>query len=151
MTTSSNKSARTFRAGQARHRVLQAMLLDRQRELQSVLQRRVRQAPSGGPAGGVDDTEQAEAHVQEDIEIALIQMKGEARERVREALVRLESGEYGYCVDCSGEMSERRLRVMPFAVRCTACEDEREQVRAGERQSEARQRFSAAWSGQAPS
>jgi DnaK suppressor protein len=148
MTTSSNKTAGASRAGQARHRALQALLLDRQRELQIVLQRRVRPIPSGGPAGGVDDTEQAEAHVQEDIEVALIQMKSEALRRVRDALVRLESGDYGNCVDCGGEIAERRLRAMPFAIRCTACEDAQEQVRAGERRSEARQRFSTAWGGQ---
>jgi DnaK suppressor protein len=149
MTTSSNTAAGPSRAGQGRHGVLQAMLLDRQRELQSALRRRVRHAPAGGPAGGVDETEQAEADVQEDIEVALIQMKGEALRRVRDALVRLESGEYGSCVDCRNDIAERRLRAMPFAVRCTACEEARERVLAGERQSEARQRFSTAWAGQA--
>ena len=149
MKTFPKTSAGTSRAGQARHRVLQAMLLDRQRELQTVLQRRVRQAPSGGPPGGVDDTEQAEADVQEDIEVALIQMKGEALEQVRDALVRLESGEYGNCVDCSGEIAEGRLRAVPFAVRCTACAEAREQVQAGEQRSGARQRFSTGWVDQA--
>ena len=149
MTTSSNTAPGSARAGRPRHRILQAMLLDRQRELQGVLQRRVQQAPSGRPAGGVDDTEQAEADVQEDIEIALIQMKGEALEQVRDALVRLESGEYGDCVDCSGEIAEGRLRAVPFAVRCKACEEAREQVRAGERRSGARQRFSTGWLDQA--
>ncbi len=121
------------------------MLLDRQRELQSVLQRRVRQAPAGRPAGGVDDTEQAEADVQEDIEVALIQMKGEALERVRDALVRLDAGDYGNCVDCSSEIAEGRLRAVPFAVRCTACEGVREQTLVGERPAGARQRFSTGW------
>lgn len=149
MTTSSYEPARASRVGQARHRVLRAMLLDRQRDLQGVLQRRVRQAPAGRPAGAVDESEQAEADVQEDIEVALIQMKGEALERVRDALARLESGEYGQCVDCSGEIAEGRLRAVPFAVRCTACEEAREQTLAGERRSGARQRFSAGWVDQA--
>ena len=125
------------------------MLLERQRELQSVLQRRVRQAPAERPAGAIDDTEQAEADVQEDIEVALIQMKGEALDRVRDALARLESGDYGDCVECSSEIAEGRLRAVPFAVRCTACEEAREQTLAGERRSGARQRFSAGWPDQA--
>jgi DnaK suppressor protein len=145
MTTTSNKAPGSSRAGQARYRVLQAMLLERQRELQSVLQRRVRQAPAGRTAGAIDDTEQAEADVQEDIEVALIQMKGEALDRVRDALARLESGEYGDCVDCSGEIAERRLRAVPFAVRCTACEEAREQTLVGERRGAARHRFSTGW------
>jgi DnaK suppressor protein len=149
MTTTSNTAHRSSRVGQARHRALQAMLLQRQRELQGVLQRRVRQAPAARSAGAIDDTEQAEADVQEDIEVALIQMKAEALDRVRDALARLESGEYGNCVDCSGEVAEERLRAVPFAVRCTACEEAREQVIAGERRSGARQRFSSGWADQA--
>jgi len=145
MTTSSNQSAGTSRVGRARHLVLQTMLLDRQRELQGVLQRRVRQGPAAHPAGAIDDTEQAEADVQEDIEVALIQLKGEALEQVRDALVRLESGGYGDCVDCSGEIAEGRLRAVPFAVRCTACAEAREQARAGEQRSGARQRCSTGW------
>jgi DnaK suppressor protein len=145
MKTSHKDSAGTSRPGGARHRALQTMLLDRQRELQSALQRRIRQTPSGGPPGGLDDTEQAEADVQEAIEVALIQLKGEALEQVRDALVRLDSGGYGDCVDCSGEIAEARLRAVPFAVRCTACAEAREQVRAGEQRSGARQRFSTGW------
>jgi DnaK suppressor protein len=149
MTTLRKPDASPSGAGQARHRVLQEMLLDRQGELQGVLRRRVGHARSGGQAGGVDDTEQAEADVQEDIAVSLIQMKGEALAQVRQALLRLEAGEYGNCVDCHGEIAERRLRAVPFAVRCTVCEDGREQAMAGERRSGARQRVSMAWPDQA--
>ena len=49
-------------------------------------------------------------------------MKEETLRRVREALVRLDAGEYGYCSECDGEISEKRLRALPFAVRCAGCE-----------------------------
>jgi DnaK suppressor protein len=42
--------------------------------------------------------------------------------------VRLDAGDYGVCLDCSGEISERRLRALPFAVRCQSCEEVREQA-----------------------
>ena len=42
----------------------------------------------------------AEADIQEHIAVALIQMKGDTLQRLREALVRLETGEYGDCADC---------------------------------------------------
>jgi DnaK suppressor protein len=135
-------------AAQGRFRALQAMLLDRQRELHSVLRLRVRRAPAGGPSGGVDDTEQAQADVQEDIEVALIQMRAETLLQVRDALVRLESGEYGDCADCGGEVAEPRLRAVPFAVRCTACEEAREQVLADQRKSASRQRLASGWADQ---
>jgi DnaK suppressor protein len=125
------------------------MLQDREREMQSVLQQRVRQMPSDGQAEGLDETEHAEADYQEHIEVALIQMKGETLQRVREALVRLDAGEYGYCAECGGEITAQRLRALPFAVRCTACEDLHEQHTARARRSASPQGFSLIFNGNA--
>ena len=126
MSTNPRTAAPDSSASLARQRNLQAMLQDRQREMQGVLQRRVRGVFFDQPGAGLDETERAEALVQEDIEVALIQMKAETLQRVREALVRLDAGEYGYCAECDGEISERRLQALPFAVRCAACEESRE-------------------------
>ena len=134
---------------QARQRDLQAMLHDRQREMQSVLQHRVRRLPSDGPGEGLDETERAEADIQEHIEVALIQMKGEMLQRVREALVRLDAGEYGYCTQCGGEIAERRLRALPFAVRCTGCAERHEQQAARDRRFASPQGFSLVLTGDA--
>lgn len=133
MMTTTKTTATASRAGQARLRDLQAMLCDRQREMHHVLQARVRHVPSDGPRDGLDEPEQAEADIQEHIEVALIQMKGDTLHRVREALIRLEAGEYGYCAECRGEIAEKRLQALPFAVRCTACEASHEQHTARER------------------
>lgn len=141
-TTSTRSSAR-----QDRQRELQAMLHDRQREMQHVLQHRVLHLPSDRMAGGLDETEHAEADIQEHIEVALIQMKGETLRRVQEALVRLDAGEYGYCGECGGEIAERRLRALPFAVRCTACEESHEQQTARERRCASPQGFSLSFTG----
>jgi RNA polymerase-binding transcription factor DksA len=54
--------------------------------------------------------------------------------RIDEALVRLDAGEYGACVECGDEISEPRLRALPFAVRCRSCEETREQNRDNARQ-----------------
>jgi len=78
----------------------------------------------------LDETELAEADIQEHIEVALIQMKGETLRRVQDALVRLDAGEYGFCVECGGEISKQRLQALPFAVRCMACEEPHEQQAA---------------------
>jgi hypothetical protein len=88
MTRTPRPSPARSAARQVRQRDLHAMLQDREREMQSVLQQRVRQMPSDGPAEGLDETEHAEADYQEHIEVALIPMKGETLQRVREALVR---------------------------------------------------------------
>jgi DnaK suppressor protein len=131
--TNPRTTATVSRAGQIRQRDLQMMLQERERELQTVLQRRVRDVPSDRPRDGLDETEHAEADIQEHIEVALIQMKGDILQRVREALVRLDAGEYGYCAECDSEISEKRLKALPFAVRCTACEALHEQRAARER------------------
>jgi DnaK suppressor protein len=133
MMTTPRTTATAQPAGHGRQRDLQVMLRDRQRELQRVLQIRVRDVPAGGPGDGLDETELAEMGVQEHIEVALIQMKGETLQQLREALVRLDAGEYGYCAECEDEISEGRLRALPFAVRCTACEALLEQRAAWER------------------
>jgi DnaK suppressor protein len=149
MTRTPRPSPARSAARQVRQRDLHAMLQDREREMQSVLQQRVRQMPSDGPAEGLDETEHAEADYQEHIEVALIQMKGETLQRVREALVRLDAGEYGYCAECGGEIKAQRLRALPFAVRCTACEDLHEQHATRERRSASPQGFSLIFTGKA--
>ncbi len=74
----------------------------------------------------LDAAESSEADIQDDIEFALIQMKAETLNKIDEALRRLEEGTYGYCFECGEEIAERRLRALPFAVRCKDCEEARE-------------------------
>ena len=126
-------SATDSRKGEARHRGLQTMLRDRELEMQSALRRRVRPVLAIGRGDGLDETELIEADVQGHIEVALIQMKGEMLLRTREALARLDEGDYGYCAECAGEIAEQRLRALPFAVRCTSCEALHERSTARER------------------
>lgn len=78
----------------------------------------------------LDGVEVSEADVQEDIELAVVQLKTEMRGRIDEALARLKNGEYGFCLDCRAEISEKRPRAQPFAVRCRACEESHEVVHA---------------------
>lgn len=139
MMTNVKTPAAAQASGKARERYLQAMLIERQRELQGVLRRRFRDLPADGPVEGLDETEHAEVDIQEHIEVALIQMKGDTLQRVREALVRLEAGEYGFCAECDAEIAEKRLQALPFAVRCTACEEAYEQRAAHERRFGAQQ------------
>jgi len=60
-------------------------------------------------------------------------MKAETLNRVNEAIGRLEVGTYGFCYECGDEITEARLRALPFALRCKDCEEERERVEARER------------------
>jgi len=127
----------------ARYTELREMLDGRRREIHAEVQGKMRGVREEGTWGGkmnevLDAVESAEADIQEDIEFALVQMKSETLNKINDALVRLEHGDYGNCFDCGQEIAEKRLRALPFAVRCKDCEEAREVVEQRERQLAAR-------------
>lgn len=132
---STKKSTRTEHTD--RHTELRRILEDCRRELTAELRRQMLDVRAIGPAdqaqGVVDAEESSVSDIQEDIEIALLQMKSETLNRVNEALGRLEAGRYGFCGECGDEISGARLRALPFASRCRDCEEEREQTEARDR------------------
>jgi DnaK suppressor protein len=139
-TQQAQSEARTSRS---RYSELRQMLDGRRRELQAEVQGKMRGVREEGTWGGkmnevFDAVESAEADIQEDIEFALVQMKSETLNKVNDALTRLEHGEYGNCFDCGEEIAEKRLRALPFAVRCKDCEETRENAEQRERQLAAR-------------
>ena len=132
----------------SRYIELKKMLEARRRELQAEVQGKMRGVREEGSWGGklnevLDAVESAEADIQEDIEFALVQMKSETLNKVNDALVRLERGDYGFCYECGEEIAEKRLRALPFAVRCKDCEEAREMAEQRERQMAARRGTSA--------
>ena len=119
-----------------RYEELKRMLEERQRELTTEVQGRIRGVRADGaekPHDVMDQGETSEVDIQEDIELALIQMKAETLNKINEALARLETGRYGFCFECGEEISEARLRALPFAVRCKDCEEARENAANRER------------------
>ena len=46
----------------------------------------------------------------------------------RLALARLDSGDYGTCVDCGQDIPPARLLAQPFAIRCIPCQERRERT-----------------------
>src|SRR5207244_7441664 len=82
----------------------------------------------------LDQGESSEVDIQEDIELALIQMKAETLNKIEAAMRRLDEGTYGNCFECGEEIAEARLRALPFAVRCKDCEEAREVAEQRERQ-----------------
>jgi DnaK suppressor protein len=128
MKTTTGKQAASI--GNGRYADLKRMLEERRREILNEVQGRIRDQREADAWGKVhevlDAGESSEADIQEDIEFALIQMKAETLTKINDALSRLDEGTYGYCSDCGGEISEKRLRALPFAVRCKDCEESRE-------------------------
>ena len=125
------------RMDQGRYDELKSILEERRREIVSEVQGRMRDVRAEGAGssgeGVLDAAESSEADIQDEIEFALIQMKAETLNRIDEALHRLEEATYGYCFECGEEISEKRLRALPFAVRCKDCEQAREVKQQRER------------------
>jgi DnaK suppressor protein len=111
------------------------MLEDRRRELMNEVQGKMRDVRSaeGKDREVLDQGESSEVDIQDDIEFALIQMKSETLNKIEDALMRLEQGDYGNCFECGEEIAQARLRALPFAVRCKDCEEARENAEQRER------------------
>jgi len=94
-----------------------AILTDRRTALQMMLEERRREAsePSTGLVGRL-----------ENVDLVLEEMRQETLDRVARALKQNEEGSYGYCFGCHREISEQRLRALPFVVLCDRCEAEAE-------------------------
>ncbi|HKT82054.1 MAG TPA: TraR/DksA C4-type zinc finger protein [Vicinamibacterales bacterium] len=132
LTAESDAKART------RYTELKRMLEDRRKEIHAEVQGKMRDVRAEGTWGGklnevLDAVESSEADIQEEIEFALIQMKSETLNKINDALSRLEQGNYGNCFECGEEIAEKRLRALPFAVRCKDCEEAREVAEQRER------------------
>ena len=125
-----------------RYAELKNILDERRREIMGQVQGKIRDVRTEGAnnpnVGVLDAVESSEADIQDDIEFALIQMKAETLHKIEEALRRLEEGTFGYCFECGEEIGERRLRALPFAVRCKDCEEARETAQQRERLMQAR-------------
>jgi DnaK suppressor protein len=109
-----------------RHTELKDMLIERRRKMHGEVQRRIRDGRTDRSQDVCDDVEHSDAGIQGNIDFALLQMRAETLAKIEAALVRLEAGKYGFCFECESPIAERRLRALPFAVRCQGCEERRE-------------------------
>ena len=105
---------------------LRAALDARRRDLMRDIDGRIREGRTDRAHGAGDMIELSDADTQEDLDLALLQMRAETLTRIDDAIARLDEGKYGRCFECDGEIAAERLRALPFAVRCRSCEERRE-------------------------
>lgn len=60
---------------------------------------------------------------------ALLEASEWHRNRVQDALQRIDDGAYGACVDCGSTLAEERLEARPEAARCVQCQEKQEAAR----------------------
>jgi DnaK suppressor protein len=119
--------------GTPRSAELRQILTARRRDMEQEAQGRI-----ASDTHEVGDVEHSEKDHQGDVDLTLMQMRAETLVRIDRALARLDAGQYGSCLECEREITERRLRALPFAVRCQACEEAREQAEGAARRLAAR-------------
>jgi len=59
------------------------------------------------------------------LDLTLLEMRANTLAAIDAAISRLNAGKYGDCFECDRPIAERRLRALPFAVRCRDCEEKR--------------------------
>jgi DnaK suppressor protein len=93
-----------------RYEGLKRALEDRRREIDNSIREQLSLVRDERAAtehvGVLDDVEVADLDIQEDIELALVQMRLETIDRIDAALARLEAGQYGRCAECGDDISE---------------------------------------------
>ena len=127
---------------ETRIRDLRQILLDRRRQIEGDVRTRIRDGRTERVEEVLDEAASSDAALQNGIDFALIQLKAETLARIDAALARLDAGQYGDCFDCGDEIADKRLRALPFAVRCTACEEKREQQTQARRLAESQAHLS---------
>lgn len=65
----------------------------------------------------------------DEIAAAVVDRRARELEEVTRALEEIEAGRYGICRDCGDPIPAARLRVLPSATRCVACQASTEGLR----------------------
>lgn len=73
-----------------------------------------------------DPVEQATETLHDEMQVAFLDSVSLHLAQIEVTLERLARGEYGLCHECGASIEPARLRALPFALRCTACQSRRE-------------------------
>jgi RNA polymerase-binding transcription factor len=58
----------------------------------------------------------------DEVVAAVVDRRARQLEEVNRALADMDAGRYGICRECGEPIAKARLKVMPFATRCVACQ-----------------------------
>ncbi|HCC68769.1 MAG TPA: transcriptional regulator, TraR/DksA family protein, partial [Nitrospiraceae bacterium] len=69
-----------------------------------------------------------------DINLSRLSTQKEDLTKMDESLRKLAEGTYGVCEDCGKEISEERLKALPFAIYCRDCQEKKEKLEEVEKE-----------------
>lgn len=61
---------------------------------------------------------------EQEFTLSLLASDGDTLEAIEEALVRIEDGEYGLCVECDSVIPKARLNALPHTAYCVKCAEQ---------------------------
>lgn len=70
-----------------------------------------------------DSADEASSTVMSRLQSSLQETEVAELKLIEDALVRIDKGIYGICVQCEEPIPERRLEYYPYAARCIACQE----------------------------
>src|SRR5438132_13097441 len=111
--------------GSLEHRIVkafEAILLERRARLQEFVRARVTEHRTGERRRSPEDATNAVESLSEDLEVAVLDRESREAAQIDAALERPARDEYGICGNCGRVMGLGRLKALPFAQRCTACQ-----------------------------
>ena len=103
-------------------------LMRRRDELRNVVQSsRAQMAGKSGDSADVAD--RASEGFEDELAAGLIAIEADQLDDIDDAIVRIDSGDYGFCIVCDKPIPRKRLDFLPFAKRCITCEGSHERTR----------------------
>ena len=94
----------------------------RLKEKQATLREAAKRVMTTGFASrSADSVEWATETLHQEMQVAFLNNVNLHLVQIEAALERLAHGDYGLCHECGAFIELERLRVLPFALRCTAC------------------------------
>ncbi len=103
-----------------RNRIYHQMLLDKREEVLSGLGIKF---DTLAKMGRVAEEDQAQLTHDEFVSLRINSLDYGQLRMIEEALDRLRSGDYGYCLACEQEIPAKRLNAVPWARYCVGCQE----------------------------
>ncbi len=100
---------------------IRADLIERRNHLEKQLQRLSTEKITDDQVQ--DPGDQALSSTMENLRSSLQDTELQEYKRIMQALQKIDDGTYGICIDCGGEISEKRLNSYPNVARCLVCQE----------------------------
>lgn len=110
---------------------LQQMRTDVLAQIRAQRGGKIGRAEAAGDRHDVQSGDWTQVDGERDLAMALDERESEELTAIDAALKRIESGQYGLCIDCGVDIPTVRLHANPTSLRCVQCQDKAERAKGG--------------------